>query len=98
MENEMLKIFEQFGGATGFGIAIFLALKYFMTHSFTQALNQNNELVDYLMTVNRQLLETNKQISDENKKMAEENRKALEKHGELIKILINKIEKSNKGS
>lgn len=88
MEKEVLSIFEQFGSATGLGVMIFLILKYFMTHSFTQALNQNNELVDYLMKVNAQLLETNKQIS-------EESRKALEKHGQIINALIAEMRKSN---
>ena len=88
MEKEMFAFFEQFGSATGLGIMIFAILKYFMTHSFTQALNQNNELVDYLMKVNVQLLETNKQISEENKK-------ALEKHGQLIRELIEEIRKRN---
>ena len=84
MEKEIITIFEQFGNTTGLGVMIFLILKYFMTHSFTQALNQNNELVDYLMKANSQLLETNKQIS-------EENRKALERHEQVINALITEI-------
>lgn len=95
MEKEVLSIFEQFGSATGLGVMIFLILKYFMTHSFTQALNQNNELVDYLMKTNTQLFETNKQMLETNKQISEENRKALEKHGQVINALIAEMRKAN---
>lgn len=68
MESELIKIFEQFGTAAGMGAILFIVLKCYIS----QALQQNKELVDYLMKSNTQLLETNREISEQTRKALEE--------------------------
>lgn len=82
MELDFVKFFQDLGLGGGIGVCVFLMFKNYGE----QIMKQNNEALQYLMDLNKELLKTNKDISAEHCK-------ALENNTRIIHSLVEELKK-----
>lgn len=82
MELDFVKLFQDLGLSGGIGLCVFLIFKNYGE----QIMRQNNEALQYLMDLNKELLKNNADISDKT-------RKALDDNTRIIHSLVEELKK-----